>query len=226
MGSRGQCSVHVLMSPAMRIAIYGSRPDGHAKVVLDLLEGRDDLTVVGLIDDFAEHRGRAVRGHAVLGTGEQLDSLRGDGLEGVVLGFGEAGGRCDAVERIRAAGLAVPALVHPSAVLSASAVVGEGAQVLAGAHVGPDAQIGEGALVNTGAIVEHDVVLAPGSVVAPGAVLAGRVALRASALVGAGATILPDVVVGEGAVVGAGAVVTRDVAPGAIVTGMPAREHR
>lgn len=206
----------------MRIAIYGSRPDGHAKVVLDVLEGREDLTVIGLIDDFAENRERQVRGHAVLGTGEQLAAL---GLEGILLGFGEANGRREAIASVRAAGLALPALVHPSAQISASASVGEGAQVLAGAYVGPDARVGEGVLVNTRAIVEHDVVLASGSVVSPGAVLAGRVALHPSVFVGAGATVLPDVVIGEGAVVGAGAVVTRDVAPGAIVTGVPARRN-
>ena len=53
----------------MRIAIYGSRPDGHAKVLLDLLDGREDLTVAGLIDDFAENRERQVRGREVIGTG-------------------------------------------------------------------------------------------------------------------------------------------------------------
>lgn len=210
----------------MRIAIYGSRPDGHAKVILDLLEGRADLTVVGLIDDFAENRQRRVRGREVLGTSAQLDALRADGLEGVLLGFGEAEGRREAIERIRAASLALPAFVHASAEVSASAAVGEGAQVLAGAYVGPDTRLGEGVLVNTRAVVEHDARLAAGSVVAPGALLAGRVQVHASAFVGAGATLLPDVVVGEGAVVGAGAVVTRDVAPGTVVVGVPARARR
>jgi UDP-perosamine 4-acetyltransferase len=209
----------------MRIAIYGSRPDGHAKVLLDLLGGRDDFTVVGLIDDFAENRGRQVRGHAVIGTGEALGALRAGGLEGIVLGFGEVSGRREVIEGVRAAGLALPAFVHASAEVSASAVVGEGVQVLAGAHVGPDARLADGVLVNTRAVVEHDVRLAQASVVAPGAVLAGRVRIGEAVHVGAGATLLPDVVVGDGAVVGAGAVVTRDVAPGAIVTGVPAREH-
>jgi UDP-perosamine 4-acetyltransferase len=207
----------------MRIAIYGSRPDGHAKVLIDLLDDQPDLIVDGLIDDSSENRGRRVRGYEVLGTGAELEALRAGGLEGILLGFGEARGRRDVMERVRAAALALPAFVHASAVVSASATIGEGAQVLAGACVGPDAQVGDGVLVNTRAIVEHDVRLAAGCVLAPGALLAGRVHVHASAHVGAGATILPDVVVGELAVVGAGAVVTDDVPAGAVVAGDPAR---
>jgi acetyltransferase-like isoleucine patch superfamily enzyme len=40
--------------------------------------------------------------------------------------------------------------------------------------------------------------------------------------IGAGAIVLPGVTVGRGAIVAAGAVVTRSVAPGTIVTGVPA----
>ncbi|MDB5311342.1 MAG: wbpD [Gemmataceae bacterium] len=43
------------------------------------------------------------------------------------------------------------------------------------------------------------------------------------AAVGSGAVILPGVTIGAGSLVAAGAVVTRDVAPGAVVTGCPAR---
>jgi UDP-2-acetamido-3-amino-2,3-dideoxy-glucuronate N-acetyltransferase len=43
------------------------------------------------------------------------------------------------------------------------------------------------------------------------------------ASIGSSATLLCGVTVGEGAMVGAGSVVTRDVAPGATVTGNPAR---
>ncbi|MDO5604636.1 MAG: sugar O-acetyltransferase [Paracoccus sp. (in: a-proteobacteria)] len=41
--------------------------------------------------------------------------------------------------------------------------------------------------------------------------------------IGGGALILPGVTVGDDAIIGAGAVVTRDIAPGACVTGNPAR---
>ncbi|MDD5299160.1 MAG: acyltransferase [Gallionella sp.] len=46
--------------------------------------------------------------------------------------------------------------------------------------------------------------------------------------VGMGAIILPGVTLGDGAIIAAGAVVTSDVAPGAVVSGVPARfaKHR
>ena len=43
--------------------------------------------------------------------------------------------------------------------------------------------------------------------------------------IGAGAVILPGIRIGSGATVGAGCVVTHDVRPGALVYGVPAREH-
>lgn len=47
--------------------------------------------------------------------------------------------------------------------------------------------------------------------------------VKRRASIGSGAVILAGVTIGEEALVGAGAVVTKDVAPGAIVTGVPAR---
>ena len=91
---------------------------------------------------------------------DRESALREDGIEGVLLGFGEATGRLAVLDRVRAAGLALPSFVHPTALVSPTASLAEGVQVLAGAYVGPDARLGPGALVNTRAIVEHDGVLA------------------------------------------------------------------
>jgi maltose O-acetyltransferase len=43
--------------------------------------------------------------------------------------------------------------------------------------------------------------------------------------IGGGAIILPGVTIGDDAIIGAGAVVTKDIAPGATVTGNPARRR-
>jgi acetyltransferase-like isoleucine patch superfamily enzyme len=50
-----------------------------------------------------------------------------------------------------------------------------------------------------------------------------RTAVECGAALGSGVVVLGGVRIGAGALVGAGAVVTHDVAPGAIVTGVPAR---
>ncbi|HEX4308054.1 MAG TPA: acetyltransferase [Solirubrobacterales bacterium] len=205
----------------MRVAVYGSRPNGHANVVLDLFAG--DHEFVGLLDDRPENAGRAIGELRVLGGTADLPRLAEEGIEGVVLGFGAAQGRRAILAAIEAAGLALPTLVHPTAFVTPSAELAPGAQVMPRASLGPNARVGRGVLVNTGATLDHDVVVADGSVIDPGAVLTGRVRIGSEVEVGSGAVLIPDSVVGDGATVGAGAVVVRPVEAGATVVGVPAR---
>jgi UDP-perosamine 4-acetyltransferase len=207
----------------MRVVLYGSRPDGHANVVLQMLVDASGLEVIGLIDDWPENAGRTIGALEVVGGSADLARLAGEGVEGVLLGFGATQGREAIVAAVDAVGLALPTLVHASAQVAASATLADGVQLLAGAYVGPNARVGRGGLVNTGAIVEHDVNVGDYSVVDPGAVLTGRVKVGDSVEVGSGAVLIPDVAVGAGATVGAGAVVTRSVADGETVVGAPAR---
>jgi UDP-perosamine 4-acetyltransferase len=207
----------------VKVVIYGSRPDGHAKVVSDLAADAD-FEVIGLIDDFPENAGRSVRGVGVSGTSSNLEALRREGsAEGVLIGFGESKGRAELVRRVAAAGYELPRLVHRSAHVRGSAELGPGVQVLALAYVGPDARIGAGVLINTAAVVEHDCAIADGAVVGPSVTLCGRVRIESDATIGAGATVLPDVKVGVSATVGAGALVRDDVADESLVAGIPAR---
>jgi sugar O-acyltransferase (sialic acid O-acetyltransferase NeuD family) len=210
----------------VRVVVYGSRPDGHAKVLIEALLPAADFEIVGLLDDVPGNAGRRIGELSVLGARADLERLGGEGIEGALLGFGSAGGRLAIVEAVQAAGLALPIFVHPTAHVYASAVLAPGAQILPLASVGPGARIGRGALINTGAIVEHDAMVGDCAVVGPGAVLAGRASAGESAELGARAVVLPDVQVGAQAVVGAGAVVTRAVAEGHTVVGVPARPLR
>ena len=207
----------------MRTVIYGSRQDGQARIVAELAAADATLELVGLVDDFPENRQRSVLGLRVLGTRDDLGRLRSQGIEALLIGFGESVGRAEVVELTAAAGLELPNLLHESSVRFASAILGRGVQVFPIAYVGAGASLGDGVLVNTGAVIEHDAVLEPGAVVLPNATLSGRVRVSSGATVGAGATILPDVTIGPNAVVGAGAVVVRDVAAAQRVAGVPAR---
>jgi UDP-perosamine 4-acetyltransferase len=206
----------------MRLAVYGSRPDGHANVVLDLFAGGEH-EFVGLLDDWPENAGRTIGGLSVIGGTADLPRLAAEGIEGVALGFGAAQGRCAILDAIEAAGLALPILVHPTAFVTPSAELAPGVQVMPQASVGPSARVGRGVLVNTGATLDHDVFVADGSVIDPGAVLTGRVRIGSEVEVGSGAVLIPDSVVGDGATVGAGAVVVRPVEAGTTVVGVPAR---
>ena len=210
----------------LRTVIYGSRPDGQAKVVAELAAAQGGLELVGLLDDFPENRERRIGELAVIGGGEDLDELRRQGVEALLIGFGESLGRAELARRAAAAGLELPNLIHETSVRYASAEVGRGVQIFPLALVGAGAALADGVLVNTAAVVEHDVQLESGAVVLPGARLGGRVRVERDATVGSGAIVLPDVTIGARAVVGAGAVVLRDVAPGETVAGVPARPLR
>ena len=206
----------------MRVVIYGSRQDGHAKVVLRLVR-RLGWECGGCLNDLPGHADDTLDGLPIIGARDALGGLRDQGIEGVVLGFGDGAGRRALLEEVRAAGLALPSLVDPGAQRSESARVGDAAVVLRAAVLGDDVAVGDAALVNVGALLTHDVDVASGASVGPGAVLSGRSRVGRDAQVGAGAVLLPDAEVGDSAVVGAGAVVIGAVAAGTTVVGVPAR---
>ena len=140
----------------------------------------------------------------------------------VAIGGGAGSVRLEYQEVFLKAGIAIPTVVHSSATVSASAKVGRGTQVLAGAIIGVETVVGSQCIINTGAVVDHECTLGDGVHVGPGASMAGEVKVGNHCFIGCGATVLPGVTLGESSIVGAGAVVTRTVQSHETVIGIPA----
>ncbi len=194
---------------------------GHGKAMLDLVLVGGAWRAAGVVD--AAPKLAALLGVPVLGDESCLPALARSGVGHAHPAIGNNTHRIAAAARLAAAGFALPALIHPAAILGHGVTVGDGAAILARAVIRPDARIGRHAQVNTGAIVEHDCVVEDAAHIAPGAILTGGVRIGPGAMIGAGAVIRPGVRVGAGAIIGAGAAVLADVPPGATVAGVPAK---
>ena len=127
------------------------------------------------------------------------------------------------VEQARELGMRFARIIHPTARVSRTASVREGAIISAGVLVASYSEVAEHVVVNRGAILGHHVRIGECATISPGANLAGAVEVGERAYIGMGAQILEKRRIGEGAIIGAGAVVTRDVPARTKVMGVPAR---
>lgn len=154
------------------------------------------------------------------------DHLRSGGLVVVAVGDNASRERVwgDVSSRVPVEQL--PAIVHPSATVSALASVGPGAVILQGAIVGSAARVGAACLLNSGSILEHECTMADFSSLAPGAVTGGRVAIGWGSAIGIGAVVRHGVSIGRDTVIGAASYVHEDVPPGVVAYGTPARVVR
>lgn len=202
---------------------------GHASVVIDAVQCQGDLDLVGVLDNNPALAGGDVLGVPVLGGDDLLAELPGRGVAWFIVGLGTVGRsapRRALFEAAVARGLAPATVVHPAAVVAASARIGAGTAVCAGAVVNPGADVGANVIINTGAIVEHHCVVGDGAHIATGACMGGGVSIGHDSHVGAGAVIRQGITIGDRAMVGAGAVVVADVPSGHQVMGNPARPEK
>jgi sugar O-acyltransferase (sialic acid O-acetyltransferase NeuD family) len=140
-----------------------------------------------------------------------------------VVGVGDPKVRAAIVERIDPYGLPAAVLIHPAATVGEDTEIAEGVVVFAGARVTTNVTLGRHVHLNQNCTVGHDTALEDFGSLHPLAAVSGDCRIAPAALVGSSAIVIQGLCVGARAVVGAGASVIRNVAPGATVTGVPAR---
>lgn len=187
--------------------LYGA--SGHGKVIRDILNAQG-VRVDAFVDDNPQ----------LSQVGETPVRHQSEGLSPMIVSIGVNEIRKRVAERLDCRfGVAI----HPSAVVSPSAEIGEGTVVMPGAIINAGAVIGRHCIINTGASIDHECVVGDYCHVAPHASLCGQVHLGEGTLVGVGASIIPCVSVGEWSVIGAGAAVTQSLPAHCTAVGVPAK---
>ena len=107
--------------------------------------------------------------------------------------------------------LSFPSLVHPKALVSPTAQIGQGCFVGPFALIHTHAKVGNFCLVNSSVLVEHDCSMQDYVTVNPGAVVLGTVQVRADSTIGSNATVREKLSIASETTVGMGAAVVRDI---------------
>jgi len=183
---------------------------GHAKVIADIIRAAGDTFVGFLDDDPAKNSMGPVSSYILHPDCEY------------VIGIGNA----DVRERItnQLAGVKWYTAIHPTAVISPSAEIGEGTVVMPLAVINADAKVGNHCIINSTAVVEHDNVIGNYAHISVGTKLGGTVKIGSKAWVGIGAVIKNNVSVCDGCMVGAGAVVIQNITEPGTYVGVPAKK--
>lgn len=192
---------------------------GHAKVIIEILEEREQFEIAGCV---SRRPGGEVLGVPILGDDGILPALYAQGVRKVFVAIGENRARRGAMERAVAAGFELINAVSRHSVVSPRARLGSGVAIMPGAVVNVMSRIGDGAIVNTGATVDHDCDIGQWVHIAPGTNLAGGVTIGEGVFLGIGSRVLPGISVGSWTTVGAGAVVVADLPGGVTAMGVPA----
>lgn len=190
------------------IYIYGA--SGHGLVVADIAMacGYDDVIFV---DD---------------GDNEYLtfeDIRRTSGIP-IVFGIGSNSIRAKLFEIVKKSGFEVMSLVHPSSIISPSAIIGKGTVVMPNVVLNAKATVGDGVILNSSCSVEHECIIDDFVHISPNVALAGDVKVGKYTHIGIGSQVIQGIIIGNNTVIGAGSTIVKNIGNFKKAYGNPCRE--
>lgn len=201
--------------------IYLFGASGHGKVIKEILNA-NKIEVEAFIDDnnlVNECAGRKVLHEYT-------------GLTPVIVSIGENRIRKSVVEKLKtiartnAEDLEFATAIHPSAVISPTAKIGNGTVVMPGVVINAAAVIGEHCIINTGATVDHDCVIGDYCHIAPGVNISGATNVGSGTWIGVGSCVIQCLNIGRDCMIGAGSVVVNDIPDCVVAYGNPCKVTR
>lgn len=187
--------------------LYGA--SGHAKVIMDILEA-NQIKIEGLIDDNPEVN--ELLGYPVFHQRNDLSPL--------IISIGNNQIRKKIAEKLD---VEFGTVIHPSAVVSPSAKIGEGTVIMPGAVINADAVIGKHCIINTGSTIDHECVIEDYCHIAPGVNISGCTTVGEGTWVGVGSCVIQCLHIGKNCMIGAGSVVVKDIPDSVVAFGNPCR---
>ncbi len=199
---------------------------GHAKVILDIAKSMNVYDGIFFLDPSKE-QGMMINGISVAGAEDNLDVIvNGDysNIE-VVIGVGDNSLRNIIYEKLNTKfpTLKYAVLIHPSAVVSDSAVIGEGTVIMPCAVLNANSTIGKFSIINTKASVDHDCFIGDFVTLAPGVTLGGNVTVGNHSALCLGASVIHGITIGNESVIGANSLVLKNIEDNGVYYGNPCR---
>ena len=177
--------------------------------------------VLGYLDEDESKHGEVLHGSKVLGGLDWLSET--DDRVGVVSVINPSD-RERTLEHARSYNTThFPNLIHPSAVISPRAEIGEGNVIAQGAIIGPEVKIGDFNKINYNVTVGHHCEIGSYNTLNGFAHLTGMSSITDRCFIGPGAVIFNQVTVHRDVTIGANSVINRDITSGVTVVGVPGR---
>lgn len=184
-----------------RLLIVGA--GGHGRSVAEAVLMAGQFELIGFLYDGAFAQGVDVWGYPVLGTASDFERYAGLASH-VVVAIGNNPLRQKLCGQLQVAGFELARVVHPRAIVSERAQLGEGVALMAVAIVGTEAVFGQGVIVNCGAVVDHHAQvndfghLGVNACMAGGSVLGALAWMQAGSAMGYGAQLAAGTVLKPG----------------------------
>ena len=200
-----------------KLLIIGA--SGHGKVIADIALSMGKYREIAFLDD--DQSIKECMGFPVLGCTQELDSFVV--AYEMIVAIGNAQIRQRIMNQIDAVNGTMATLIHPQAVISKFAKIGEGTVVMPGAVINADAVVGRGCIINTAATVDHECRISDYVHISVGAHLAGSVVIGERTWIGIGAVVSNNLAICADCMIGAGAVVVDGISVPGTYMGIPAR---
>lgn len=193
---------------------------GHAFVVIENILA-NGYHIIGYCDKIAKESNPFRL--AYLGYEREIYRFDKFKNKALFIAIGDNQTRANVFQHIENNSLNFPNVIHPSATVSPSVVLGSATVIMPGVVINAYAKIGSAVICNTSAVIEHECTIGDYVHIAPGAVLSGNVTIGNYSFIGANAVIKQGITIGSNVVIGAGSVVIKDIPDGTMVYGNPAK---
>jgi len=205
----------------MNKKVYIIGAGGHGRVVKDIIESQNDR-VVGFIDDNSLLHGTLIDGVEVLGGLNILPNMHNAHC---IIAIGDNYTR-EKIRNVVGDKVVWYTAIDKSAVISKTAIVGEGTVIMPNAVINSSSSIGNHVIINSGSIIEHDCIIHDYAHIAPRVAIGGMVEVGRRTQMGIGSCAKNGIEICDDCLIGAGSVVVKNIDESGIYVGVPSARMR